>query len=533
MASNSDDYIKAPHLREKFSTRQAAELLKCMQDPIYFAETYVRVQHPVKGSIPFVLYDYQRTMIDNYNGNRWAISLTGRQMGKTAVAAAYLLWYAMFNEDKTILIAANVLSAALEIMDRIRYAYEELPLWLKAGTTVYNKGSLAFDNGSRIISRATTPTAGRGLSISLLYLDEFAFLSPRISEAFWTAIQPTLSTGGSCIITSTPNSDEDQFAQLWFGAIDTLDEYGIERTNGVGKNGFKATKAIWSDHPDRDEKWAEDQRAKLGDEKFRRENACEFIQADETLIDSMTLMRLEGRPPIKEDEKKVRWYSQPEANKTYLCALDPSMGTGGDFAAIQVFQLPEMLQVAEWKHNKTPCKGQVAVLQHILIKIESMLYSDPNQVGEPEIYWTLENNSLGEAPLIVIADTGEENFPGTFIHEPKSSNNSGRRRRKGLTTSVKTKLPALSKLKSLIESNRMQIFSKALVSELKNFVSTGIGSKTFNAKYGAHDDLISAMTLCVRMMQILAKRDPDFNEELKEIIGDDDDGDREPLPIIV
>lgn len=533
MSKNTDDFIKTPHLTELYTSSQAAELIKCFRSPIYFAETYVKVQHPLHGSVPFKLYDYQKDMIDMYHHNRWSVSLTGRQQGKTAVAAAYLLWFSMFNNDKTILITANLMAQALEIMERIRFAYEELPLWIKAGVTTYNKGSLAFDNGSRIIARATTPNAGRGLSISLLYCDEFAFVPPRISTDFWAAIQPTLSTGGSCIITSTPNSDEDQFAQIWYGAVDTTDEYGIERENGIGKNGFKALKATWNQHPDRDAAWAEEQRAKIGEERFRREMECEFIQADETLIDSMTLARLQGGDPIKVDEKNVRWYSEPIANRTYLCALDPAMGTGGDFSAIQVFQLPEMIQVAEWKHNKTATKGQVAVLQHILIKIESLMLQDRAQQGEPEIYWTLENNSLGEAPLVVIADTGEENFPGVFIHEPKSAF-TGRRTRKGLNTTTKTKLPALARLKSLIESNRMNIKSKALVSELKNFVSSGQGSKVFKAKYGAHDDLISATLLCVRIMQLLSRRDPDFNEDLKEIIMDDDEKEfAEPLPTIV
>lgn len=169
MSSNTSDFIKTPYLTETFSTVQAAELIKCKKDPVYFAETYVRVQHPTKGAIPFNLYDYQRDMINMYHENRWSVSLTGRQQGKTAVAAAYLLWFAMFNDDKTILITANLMAQALEIMERIRFAYEELPLWIKAGVTTYNKGSLGFDNGSRIIARATTPNAGRGLSISLLY----------------------------------------------------------------------------------------------------------------------------------------------------------------------------------------------------------------------------------------------------------------------------------------------------------------------------------------------------------------------------
>ena len=448
----------------------------------------------------------------------------------TTVAAGFLLWYAMFKNDKTILITANKKDQAMEIMDRIRYAYEELPNWVKAGTTTYNKGSLYFDNGSKIVSRATTADAGRGLSISLLYLDEFAFVPPRIATEFWTAIQPTLSTGGSCIITSTPNSDEDQFAELWYGAVENIDEYGIEYAGGVGQNGFKALKVIWDKHPDRDEEWASAQKGKIGLDKFKREFECEFIQEDETLIDAMTLSRLRGEDHISVDVTKTRWFSTPEANRIYIVALDPAMGTGGDFAAIQVFQLPEMIQVAEWKHNKTPTKGQVAVLQDILITLEDALLDDQNQVGEPEIYWTLENNAIGEAALTVIAETGEEEFPGIFLHEPRKSR--GGKRRKGLSTNSRTRPAALTRMKSLIESNRLKINSRALISELKNFVRTGLGT-SFKAKYGAHDDLVMSTMLIVRLMQIVSKMDPDFAEELKEIINEGDMEYADPMPIIV
>jgi hypothetical protein len=102
--------------------------------------------------------------------------------------------------------------------------------------------------------------------------DEFAFVRPTIGREFWTSISPTLATGGKCIITSTPNSDEDQFATLWKGANKTIDEFGNETELGV--NGFKSFRSYWNEHPDRDEKWADEQRAQLGDDRFRREMDC-------------------------------------------------------------------------------------------------------------------------------------------------------------------------------------------------------------------------------------------------------------------
>lgn len=192
----------------------------------------------------------------------------------TTCAAAYLLWRAMFTPDFTILIAANKFVQAMEIMDRIRYSYENLPNWIRAGVVEYNKGTMKFDNGSKIVSRATSPDAGRGLSISLLYLDEFAFVRPTIATEFWTAMQPTLATGGGCIITSTPNNDEDQFAQIWFGALNQYDEDGNEIPGGVGRNGFKPILVKWDEHPERDEEWEKKFRAALGDGKFDREFNC-------------------------------------------------------------------------------------------------------------------------------------------------------------------------------------------------------------------------------------------------------------------
>jgi hypothetical protein len=157
-------------------------------------------------------------------------------------------------------------------MQRIRYAYELCPDHIRAGVTSYNKGNLDFENGSRIVSTTTTENTGRGMSITLLYADEFAFVRPGIAKEFWTSISPTLATGGKAIITSTPNSDEDQFALLWKGANKCEDSYGNPMDLGI--NGFKAYRSYWNEHPDRDEKWAEEQRAQLGDDRFRREMGC-------------------------------------------------------------------------------------------------------------------------------------------------------------------------------------------------------------------------------------------------------------------
>lgn len=512
------DIIKKGYQKERYDAWREQELALCAEDPLYFIQNYVKIQHAKLGRVPFEPYPFQVEMIRTFAGYRNVIGLTGRQQGKTTCAAAFILWKAMFEPDTTVLLAANKQVQALEIMDRIRFAYENLEEynWLRAGVTEYNKGTIKFDNGSKIVSRATTSDAGRGLSISLLYLDEFAFVKPNIAAEFWTAIQPTLSTGGSCIITSTPNNDEDQFAQIWKGANRTLDEYGNDRPDGLGENGFKGFKFTWRDHPDRNDEWAKDYRASLGEDKFRREFEAEFITEDETLINNLTLAGLQGQDELfKIDE--IRWYQEPVANATYVATLDPCLGTGGDYAAIQVFELPSMTQVAEWRHNKTAIRGQVATLLNILNYINYTLMADDEQIGEPEIYWSVENNTLGEAALLVIEDTGEENFPGVFVHEPKKGGI--RRTRKGLNTTNKTKLSACAKYKSLVESGRLTIKSKPLLKELKNYVRTGA---SFAAKWGETDDLISACLLAVRITQLVTQWDPELGENLKDSANADD-----------
>ena len=267
--------VKKGHQQETFTREQLQEFAACAHPetgPMYFTSNYFNIQHPTKGKLLYKAYEYQQKLLHTYHNYRFNINMLPRQTGKTTTAAGYLLWRGMFIPDSIILIAAHKYSGAQEIMQRIRYAYELCPNHIRAGVTSYNKGSIEFDNGSRIIAQATTENTGRGLSISLLYSDEFAFVRPTIAKEFWTSISPTLATGGSAILTSTPNSDEDQFALIWRDANKCFDSHGNE--TDVGINGFKSYRSYWWDHPDRDEKWKEEELGRIGEERFRREHGC-------------------------------------------------------------------------------------------------------------------------------------------------------------------------------------------------------------------------------------------------------------------
>ena len=515
--SDDNKFVRPKGLKLSLTTEQITEIIKCC-DPVngykYFLENYFYIQHPTRGQLLYKPYKFQDGLIENYHNNRFSISMMARQTGKTTSAAGYLLWYAMFHPDKTILIAAHQYSGAQEIMDRIRYAYEMCPLWIKCGVESYNKGNIDFENKSRIVARATTEKTGRGMSLSMLYLDEFAFVRPSIAKEFWTSISPTLSTGGKCIITSTPNSDEDQFADIWRDANKKTDAFGNETT--VGVNGFSPFLATWQEHPDRDEAWAAAERAKIGEDRFRREMNCEFIINEETLIKSITLANLVSREPIYKTGQ-IRWYHRPTKGHIYTVSLDPSLGTGGDYAAIEVYEADTGIQIAEWQNNRTVIPEQI----RLLAEINRAILEETNQSNN--IYYSLENNSIGEAALISLAEYGEENIPGIMLSEPKRLGNT-RRYRRGFNTTNKTKLEACSKLKNMIETGKITVNSKNLISELKTFIASG-GS--YAAKIGENDDLVSATLLSIRMFQHLQSYHVDIDKHVRdhsEII--------EPMPFI-
>ena len=512
--------VKQAHAKIEYDLVTLAEFQMCADPdtgPRYFMENFMQIQHPTKGSISFEPFGYQLELIENYNNYRRSINMLGRQMGKTTVAAGYLLWYAMFKPDSTILVAAHKQAGASEIMQRIRYAYENCPDHIRAGVAEYNKGSITFDNGSRIVSSTTTATTGRGMSLTLVYLDEFAFVPPNIAKEFWTSLSPTLATGGKCIVTSTPNSDDDTFAMIWHGANQTFDDHGNETT--VGRNGFKGMKAIWSEHPDRDQAWADEELASIGAERFKREHECEFVIYEETLIDSIKLMEMAGSDPAY-NQGQVRWYKKPIATGMYIVALDPCAGTGGDYSAIQIIEANTLEQIGEWQHNKTPIEGQVKTLMNILQYLRDC--------GAYQLYWSVENNGIGEAALVVIRDTGEENFPGEFITEPRKTAGKARR---GFNTTKRTKNNACVQLKRFIETDKMRIHSKKTLSELKNFVAY---SDTYRAKPGEHDDLVMSLILVVRMIEYVAQFEESVYEKVHsglsfdDFIEDEDDG---PMPV--
>jgi hypothetical protein len=235
---------------------------------------------------------------------------------------------------------------------------------------------------------------------------------------------------------------------------------------------------------------------------------CEFLVFDETLINSIKLADLAGKEPIMK-MGQCRWYKKIDPKCTYIVSLDPSLGTGGDYGAIQILELPTFNQVGEWHHNLTPIQGQVRIFRDICKFIADECQA---KGGQPSLYYSVENNAVGEAALVAISEIGEESIPGLFLSEPIKKGHV-RRFRKGFNTTHTAKIAICAKLKHLIESNRMKINSKPLVSELKTFVAKGI---SFEGKVGAHDDLVSSLLLALRMTMVLQDWDPAIYDKMRE-----------------
>jgi Terminase RNaseH-like domain/Terminase large subunit, T4likevirus-type, N-terminal len=493
--SNRNPFLKRANEQLQYTAEQVVELGKCMTDPEYFIDTYCMLQHSTEGSMPFKLRPYQRKMVRLFADNRLSIALAPRQIGKSWIAGAYLLWYAMFKFEQTVVIASNKNDNAMEMIHRVRFIYERLPHWLKPGLTEdgWNKHSVGFDNGSRIISQATSENTGRGLAVSLFFLDEFAFVRDSIAEEFWTSASPTIATGGRCIICSTPNGDMNRFAQLWRGA-----NIPSPTDENVGVNGFAAIEIKWNEPPGRDQKFKEEETAKIGELRWLQEYECRFLSNDHSLIDQVALENLTGmvadvRPFGVMGE--IVFYKEPVANSIYLVGMDPSTGSGSDFCGIVAYEFPSLEQVAEFRSNTTSS----VVSYHMLKKLLKIF-----ERAKSTVYFSVENNGVGEAVMALLE--ADDNPPETaeFISE------TGQKRR-GMTTSGKSKIKACLAMKEMIERSSLIVRSKVLVAELKHFVRS---KGSYAAKRGSTDDLVMATLIAVRLLEEIAMFDQNAYDKL-------------------
>lgn len=501
--------IKRANRESEYTHEQMLELAKCAQDPVYFITKYVKIQHPTKGCVPFELYDYQLEMIDAVHNNKDTILLCSRQLGKTTVVSMYILWWTTFHDDIKAIIASKAMNHATEIMSRIKYAYEELPDWLKAGCKFYNRTSIEFDNGSKIKCEATSEKTGRGDSPTIIFLDEIAFISKRIQDELWASLAPALSTGGKFVLTSTPNGDDELFASLWRGAMS-------------GQNNFKPVLVMWHQHPDRGPEYYEEMKGKLGPVKTRQELDCQFLSSDELLIDATKLHQFRTET-VKFEEGDFSFFITPEEMyeiPIFIVGIDPSTGSSGDNSVIQIFSFPKMEQIGEFVTNKLI----IPFLYKKITWILNYLTSIRNNAGRrPEVFWSFERNAIGEAISALHFNDEHQNEHAELVNDTPG--------KFGMFTSARTKIQAALKLKTFIEKvgeGSLLVRSPKLLFELKNYAAKG---KSYEAKSGATDDCVAACLIVVRILEYLSK----FNEKAHQTIfayeyDEDHDG---PMPFAV
>jgi hypothetical protein len=259
---NSNPLLKAAAVPVQFTPENVAEIIKCRADPIYFIENYCKIVSLDHGLIPFKLYECQREKVKVIHENRKVLLMENRQSGKTTTSAAYILWYTLFQENKTVAVLANKATAAREVLNRYQLMYENLPSWLQQGVITWNKGDVELENGSKVFTSATTASGIRGKSVNMLYVDEAAIIPNTIAEQFFTSVYPTISAGNTTkiLLSSTPMG-YNHFWKFWNDAEN-------------GRNDFVPLFIPYWRIPGRDEKWAEEQKRQLGELKFNQEVLC-------------------------------------------------------------------------------------------------------------------------------------------------------------------------------------------------------------------------------------------------------------------
>jgi hypothetical protein len=342
-------FLKKGNIVFEYTDEEIQELARCAKDIVYFAEKYAVVMTD-EGIQQVKLRDYQKTMLKNFQNDRFNIVLASRQMGKTVTASIFNAWYLTFNMDKNTLLLANKSDSTKEIIDKAKTVIENLPFFMKPGIIKYDVMNVRCDNGCRLIGQSTTAKSGIGFTIHNLYLDEFAHVHPSIADSFYENVYPTLSSSkvSRITITSTPNGF-NKFYQIYAAA-------------DRGDNEYLATRIDWWQHPDRDEAWYDRELANLGSiEAFNKQYGNEFVSSSNLLLDpvDMKKMRKRMKPYVYHDFDEFDYISidtkgflewdpdfdidtcrDPE--NFWVFSVDIAEGNGGDSSVINVFQVDPM-----------------------------------------------------------------------------------------------------------------------------------------------------------------------------------------------
>ena len=475
--SKTEQYLGNPNLKKahtpsRFTKKQIEEVVKCLDDPKYFIEQYLKIVTIDKGLVPFEMYDFQRKMVDTFHDNRFTICKLPRQSGKSTIIVSYLLHYVLFNDNVNVAILANKSSTARDLLGRLQLAYEHLPKWMQQGVLNWNKGSLELENGSKIVAASTSSSAVRGSTFNIIFLDEFAYVPNNIAEEFFSSVYPTISSGKSSkvMIVSTPHG-MNMFYKMWVDAQNK-------------NNNFVPVEVHWSEVPGRDEKWKEETIKNTSEAQFQTEFECEFLGSVDTLINASKIKTMPVLEPKRSGGLDV--YEMPKKGHTYTLTVDVSRGLTNDYSAFCVVDCTNVPYKVVAKYRDNDIKP--IVFPNIIERVakhynKAYILVEINDLGQQvadALQFELEYDNM-----MMVTQRGRSGqvLGGGF---------SGRGNQLGLRMTKGTKKIGTSNLKSLVEGDKLIINDFDIISELSTFIARG---KSFEAEAGATDDLVMCLVI--------------------------------------
>jgi len=478
--------------------RQIKEIVKCGKDPVYFINRYLKIQHPTRGLIQFDTYPFQDECINDFNEHRFNIILKSRQLGISTISAAYAVWLGCFYRDKSILIIATKLAVAQNFIKKVKVAIRSMPKWLLVPEIVSNnKQTIEFSNGSQIKAVPTSDDAGRSEALSLLIVDEAAFI--RNFDELFTGLYPTLTTGGRAVILSTPNGVGGQYHDLWIKAES-------------GENEFNPIKLPWDIHPDHDVEWFKNESKNLTKKQVAQELLCDFAASGDTVLnnDDIEWLGSSIRPPIERwgPNMSVWVWKYSLSDHQYIISADVSRGDSGDYSTFHVIDTGESEIVAEFKCKIPP--DQFAILLAEAGKRYNTAVLCP------------ENNTYGYAVIMKLC---ELDYPNLYYKNEKDKfaalygTGEVEIHKIGFTTSGKSRNQILTKLEQVIRNKEIKSYSSRLYEEAKTFIWKGHKAQ---AQKGKNDDLIMSLAIGLWLFDtspVHSRHSYDLNKAMLEGFG--------------
>jgi len=476
--------LKGANVTIQYSQEQIEEYMKCADDPVYFVKTYMKIVNIDRGLIPFEMWPFQEKMVETFDANRFTICKLPRQTGKSTTVVGYFLWLLLFRRQQSIAILANRGDLARALLEKIKFAYEYLPLWLQQGILSWNKGSIELENGSKLVATATSSSAARGGSYNAILLDEFAFVQANMQESFFNSVYPTISSGQSSkvIIVSTPNGMGNLFYKMW---MDATDKEGA-------RNAYTPIEINWWDVPGRDERWKAETISNTSLRQFQQEFECQFLGSMDTLIDPNILRAMSfQRPVFQKDHLDI--IEVPTDKHIYAIVCDTSRGIGLDYSAFVVVDITAMPYriVAKYRDNNvSPLLYPSMIFNTGKAYNNAFVLIEINDNGQ-QVADILHNDLEYESIVWVSKDSKSGQAVGNGFGRQ------GVTLQRGVKTSKQVKRLGCTLLKNLVENHKLEITDIDVIGELSTFV---LDKDTYAAEEGCNDDLAMCLVLFAWMV---------------------------------